>query len=334
MIFMIILLLPSGVTALVTYNGGEVTIDQPIQDDVFAAGGSVNVDAPISSLIAAGGMININAPVSGDVIVAGGTVNVNDDIAGKLVVAGGTVIVSRKVGTNAVITGGTIDIRTDAVIERDALLSGGTVTHAGEVKGNLTVRAQTFQNTGVAGHLDVQLSEPQSEFSRIFSIFGVLFTIGMFFLGLLLLRLMPQGFLVVEGEVRKSAILKTIAGFGAIILFFILLILMSITLILLPIALIFWMFYFIALILSTLFVALALGRFIAGRIKWEAKENWHLFLAGFIVLNLLFLIPVVGGLILFISVSLGFAAFFHAIYLNWNTLRQESSPPSPSPPGA
>jgi hypothetical protein len=331
-LLVLLLLIPGTVTALVTFNGGQVVIDHPIQDDVFASGGTVNIDAPVASLIVAGGTVNINAPVHGDVIVAGGTVNANNNIDGKLVAAGGTVVVSGTIGTNLVATGGTVEIRQGVIVERDALLSGGMVTNAGMVKGNLTVRAQTFTNTGSAGHLDVQLSEPQGNLSQIFSVFGLLFAIGLFILGLILLRILPRGFLVVEEEVRKSSVIKTIAGFFAIIISLILLVLISVTVILLPVALIFWMIYFIALILSTLFVALALGRLIAKWIHWETKQNWHLFVLGFIVLNLLFLIPIAGAIILIISVSLGFASFFHAIYVNWKVISGEGTLPPTLPP--
>jgi hypothetical protein len=328
-LLILLFLIPGSVSGLVTFNGGQVVIDQPIPDDVFASGGTVDINAPVASLIVAGGTVNINAPVQGDVIAAGGTVNANSEIAGKLVAAGGTVVVSGNIGTNVVITGGTVEIRQGVTVDRDALLSGGMVTNAGTVRGNLTVRAQTFTNTGTAGHLDVQLSEPRGEFSRLFSVFGILFVIGLFILGLVLLRMIPRGFLVVEQEVRTSAILKTIAGFFAVIISFIILILISITVVLLPIALIFWMIYFIALILSTLFVALALGRLIAKWIKWDAKQNWYLFVVGFIILNLLFLIPLIGSIILIISVSLGFASFFHAIYVHWNAITGGGTPPPP-----
>jgi hypothetical protein len=330
-LLILLFLIPGSVSGLATYNGGQVTIDRPVLDDVFASGGTVDINAPVGSLLVAAGTVNINAPVHGDVIVAGGTVNANSDIAGKLVAAGGTVVVSGDIGTNAIITGGTVEIRQGVTIDRDALLSGGMVTNAGMVRGNLTVRAQTFVNTGTAGHLDVQLSEPRGEFSRIFFIFGILFVIGQFLLGLILLRMVPRGFLGVEEEVRKSAIVKTIAGFFAIIVSFIILILISITVVLLPIALLFWLIYFIALLLSTLFVALAFGRLIAKWIKWDTNQNWHLFVVGFIILNLLFQIPVVGTILLIISVSLGFASFFHAIYVNWNAITGGSIPPPPSP---
>jgi hypothetical protein len=316
------MLVPWGVTALATYNGGQVIIDHPVPDDVFASGGTVDINAPVHSLIAAGGMININAPVAGDVIAAGGTINVNSDIGGKLVAAGGNININSLIGTNAVVTGGQVNIGKSATIERDALVSGGQVINAGQVTGNLTVRAQSFDNQGTAGNLDIQLSEPRHEFSRIFGIFGIIFTIGMFILGLVLLTAAPKRFIAVEEELRKSAIVKTIVGFFAIIISLIVLVLVSITVVFLPLALLFWMIFFLALLLSTLFISLALGRVIARYVKWEARP-WQMFVIGFIVLNLIFRIPVVGIIILVISVSLGFAAFFWTLHQHWDEIRGE-----------
>jgi len=307
------LLIPAGVSALATYNGGQVTIGQPVPDDVFASGGMIDVNAPVDSLIVAGGTVNVNAPVKGDVIAAGGTINVNGDIGGKLVAAGGTINVNSGIGTNAVLAGGTVNIAQGATVGRDALVSGGQVSSAGNIAGNLTVRARTFENTGTAGHVDVELSDPGKEFSRIISIFGIIFTIGMLILGLVLLHIAPGHFIAVEEEVRKSAIVKTVAGFLAIIVSLVVLILISITIVLLPIALLLWMAFFAGLLLSTLFVSLALGRFLAMKIRWEAPP-WQMFLVGFIILNLASRIPVAGIIVLVISISLGFAAFFVTLY--------------------
>ena len=322
---MLVMLIPAGVSALATYNGGQVIIGQPVPDDVFASGGMIDMNAPVDSLIAAGGTININAPVKGDVIAAGGTINVNGDIGGKLVAAGGTINVNSNVGTNAVLAGGSVNIGEGTTIGRDAMISGGQVSNAGNIAGNLSVRARTFENTGKAGQLNVDLSEPRDEFSRIFSIFGIIFTIGMFILGLLLLHFAPGHFMAVGEEVRKSAIVKTIAGFFAIIIALVVLVLISITIVLLPVALLLWMAFFAGLLLSTLFVSLALGRFLAVKAKWEAPP-WQMFLVGFVILNLASRIPVAGIIVLVISVSLGFAAFFSALYQNRSRILGESSP--------
>ncbi len=82
---LVLLSTPSGVIALESFSGDQVSIDTPVADDVFAAGGTITVNAPIDSLIAAGGTITLNAPVKGDVIVAGGRVIANNNIGGKLV---------------------------------------------------------------------------------------------------------------------------------------------------------------------------------------------------------------------------------------------------------
>jgi hypothetical protein len=319
----LVMLIPAVVSGLATYNGGQVVIGQPVPDDVFASGGMIDVNAPVDSLIAAGGTINVNAPVKGDVIAAGGTINVNSDIGGKLVAAGGTINVNNGIGTNAVLAGGSVNIGQGATIGRDALISGGRVSSAGTIAGNLTVRARTFENTGTAGQLNVELSKPREEFSRIFSIFGIIFTIGMLILGLVLLHFAPGHFMAVEEEVRKSALVKTVGGFFAIIISLVVLILISVTIVLLPIALLLWMAFFAGLLLSTLFVSLALGRILALKVKWEAPP-WQMFLLGFVILNIASRIPVAGIIVLGISASLGFAAFFLTLYRNRDKILGES----------
>lgn len=321
-VLFLVMLIPAGVSALATYNGDQVIIGQPVPDDVVATGGMINVNAPVNSLIAMGGTINLNAPVKGDVIAAGGTINVNSDIGGKLVAAGGTVNINKGIGTNAVLAGGNVHIGQDAAIARDAMIFGGRVSNAGDIEGNLTVKARTFENTGTAGHLNVELSEPRDTFSRIFTIFGIIFTIGMLILGLLLLHFAPGHFMAVEEEVRKSALVKTVGGFFAIIVSLIVLILISVTIVLLPVALLLWMAFFAGLLLSTLFVSLALGRFLVRKAKWEAP-SWQMFLLGFVILNVASRIPVAGIIVLGISVSLGFAAFFSTLYHHRGTILGE-----------
>jgi len=320
LLIILALLLPAGVSALVTYDGSQVSVNQPVHDDVFASGGTVDINAPVDSLIAVGGTITINAPVAGDVIAAGGTITVNNDIEGKLIAAGGTIMVNGDIGTNAILAGGTVTLGPGATIGRDAMVTGGQVTNAGNVTGNLSVSAQSFDDRGTAGHLEVELSEPRDQLSAFRSLGLFLLSVGMFFLGLVLIRVAPARFLAVEEEARRSALVKTIAGFFGIIVAFIVLILVSITIVLLPLAFILWEAFFLGLLISTLVVSLAFGRTIAGYLKWEAPP-WQYFIVGFIVLNLLFRVPVVGIVFVVITVSLGTAAFFWTIWLHRDVIR-------------
>jgi hypothetical protein len=162
---LLILLLPN-VQALKMLSGDQVSIDSPIDDDVFAAGDTVTINAPVAGVVISGGDISINAPVNGDVFVAGGKIVVNSDIEGKIVAAGGDIDL-RGDAKNAVIAGGNINIHATSVISRDAVITGGDVSNAGKILGNLTVRADNFQNTGSAGSVDFKKSEGLQGFTTI-----------------------------------------------------------------------------------------------------------------------------------------------------------------------
>jgi len=51
--FMLILLLPSNVVALKMLSGDQVSVDSPIQDDIFAAGGTIDINAPVDGVVIA-----------------------------------------------------------------------------------------------------------------------------------------------------------------------------------------------------------------------------------------------------------------------------------------
>jgi len=318
---LLILLLPN-VQALKMLSGDQVSIDSPIDDDVFVVGGTVNINAPVASAVIAGGTIIINAPVSGDVFAAGGQISVNSDIEGKIVAAGGDIDL-RGDAKNAVIAGGNINIHSTSVISRDAVIAGGNVSNAGKILGNLTVRADNFQNTGSAGSVDFEKSEGlqglEELMIKMMNILYILITVGFLILGIVLLKLFPTQFLMVEEEVRKSPVKNTLVGFVLIIASVILISLLAVTIIGFPVALIMGMLFIIALMLSTLFVSFAVGRKIVDLFKVKTNDLL-IFVLGFIILNLLFRIPYAGVLIGIVAISLGFGAIIYALRKNWQSI--------------
>lgn len=302
-------------------------IAQATDDDVFATGGMITIDAPVGSLMAAGGQITVNAPVKGDVIAAGGQVTINSDVGGKVVAAGGSVTVNGKVGTNSVLAGGTIDLGPKAAIGRDALVSGGTVSNAGSVAGKLTVRSNTFDNTGSAGSLDVELRQRSTLGGTLLSIFSILFTIGLLILGIILIVVAPGKYRAVEEGVTSSPVIAAVTGLVALIVGFILLILLAITLVGLPIALLLGLLIFAGILFSTLFVSSALWRWIARLLK-RTVPDLAAFVIGFIILNILYRIPVVGAIILAIAVILGFGALLRVAWENRDRIRVPPAAPA------
>ncbi len=329
LILLALLLIPAGAHALVMYSGGTVSINESTDDDVFASGGTVEVNAPIGSLVVAGGTIEINAPVTGDVIAMGGTITTNADIGGKLVAAGGTIDVRQDIGTNLVATGGTVRIEPTVTVMRDALVSANTVVNAGRVLGNLTVQSQTLENTGTAGHVNYELQRPNEIFRGFLAVFSILFSIGLFILGLLLLYYLPKRFLEVEREVRTQPVIRFVVGIVGIIGILIVSLFLTITLILMPLGMLSALLVAIGLLTSTLFVSSSVGRVIAEKAGWKWKD-WQIFLLGFVILNIVYRIPFVGAIVLFVVVSLGFGALIYWVHDNWQTIRGDSPPSPPS----
>ena len=304
--------------AVELHAGGNISLDSPVDDDVFAAGDSLTINAPVESVVFAGGELLVNAPVSGDILAAGGRIIVNADIDGKIVAAGGAIELNGS-AKNLVAAGGEITIHPAAVIMRDAVISGQRVANRGTVSRNLTVRAEEFENTGSAGRVDYQEPEGLDALHEVMSILRILMILGFLVLGIVLLKLFPAQFLGVVAEVRSSPLRNTAVGFGLIIVSTVAIFVLAITVVGFPVAAVMGMLFIIALMLSSIFVSFALGRALSDALRVKPNDLL-IFIIGFVVLALLFHIPVAGMLIGFVALSLGFGSIVYAIHHNWQRI--------------
>lgn len=316
-LFVLLFLIPAAVNAAEFRAGDTINIDEPIDDDLFATGAEITVNAPVRSITAAGGMITIDAPVHGDVIAAGGLITINAVIDGKVIAAGGEIAIDDTIGTNVILAGGRVDLKENAKITRDAVINAGTAKNAGTVGGTLQVTAEEFENTGTAG--EVIFRQQEEEDDGGISILNILVSIGFLILGLILIRFVPAPFFAVRQEVLQDPVRTTLIGFGALILGAVLLLLLAITIIGLPTALLLGMFLVVAILLASLFVSSAFGTAIARRAGWTIG-SMGAFVMGFILLHLIFLIPVAGIITRIIVVSMGFGALLVALSTYRDTL--------------
>jgi hypothetical protein len=175
--------------------------------------------------------------------------------------------------------------------------------------------ADQVNNTGTAGkvkfHKVEDSNEKRADYEAGFSIFRLLSMLGYFILGLFLVRYLPGIFQAVDCEVRRSTLLKTLLGFVMIIASFIAILLVAATVVGLPIALVSALLIIAALMLSGTFVSFCLGKWICEKAKRKQSDS-VCFIIGFAVLNVAFLLPLVGGLASLISMSLGFSALLYA----------------------
>ena len=146
--------LPVGASAADLRQGPSVTLGQgqTINDDIYAAGGTISIDGNVNgSVIAAGGTITVSGTVSRDVMVGGGTINVTGKVGGSIRAAGGNLTINGPVEQDVVVTGGTVDIASGGTIGRDLVIAGGTATVAAPVARRVTMGAGDVTLRGRVG---------------------------------------------------------------------------------------------------------------------------------------------------------------------------------------
>lgn len=302
--------------ALKFMSDDVVSINSPVEDDLFAGGDTVNVNAPVDSAVIAGGNVSIDAPIKGDLIVFGGEVDLNSDVGGKIVAAGGTINLRGDVARNVVMAGGQVRILSTSEIGRDAAVIGGDVYNAGKIGGTLWVNAGNFENNGTVGDLKFQQWEEdeaaEEKAEAFISTFSILMILGFLIVGLIILRLFPRSFSAVDREIRQSPPVKALLGLGLIVASMILIVISIFTVVGMPLGFLLLALFVAALMLANLFVSFSLGRWIVSALN-QTLGDYPAFILGYVVLSVLFLIPYAGSIIELISISLGFGAMVYAI---------------------
>lgn len=308
-------LLTSPVCAFDTRSGDNIVISEPIDDDLVASGGSMIVNAPVKSitwaggtlivnepvqtnLIAVGGTIQVNAPVGTDLIVAGGNIDVNGDVGGKVMAFGGSVTMSGS-AENVAASGGTVLLGKNTVISKDAIISASGYTTEATIHGNLTVEEESNGDDGIS------LKKIGSILGTIITMAMLLCFIGFLILGIILIKLCPTFFAALIKTGREKTLLSCVAGIAGLVIGLILGVILLITIIGIPIACLLFLIILIGLMLSTILAGSLLGTWLMDLAKKETGMICG-FVVGFIVLNILFFIPVIGFLIWILAVFLGF----------------------------
>ena len=128
---------------------GESVIVREATDDLYAAGGEVEVLAPVNGdAVLAGGTVSVSGEVRDDLIAAGGNVNLTGSVGDDARLAGGSVDVTGSVAGHAVMAGGEVQIGEGGRIGEFAWLSGGEVTMAGSIGGDLKAMAGSIELRG------------------------------------------------------------------------------------------------------------------------------------------------------------------------------------------
>ncbi len=300
--------------------GSNTFIDGTINGDLFIAGGTVNIRGNIlKDLRVAGGDVTISGKIEGNVTALGGNVNITDGatINGSLTSGGGNLSVFGKVGRGATIGAGSAIFGNSVGGNITAGTGDLILTSSANINGNLkyySSKKATIQNGAlVKGSVTQQLppKQEQKQAKKLLTgaklTFSIISLISALIIGFILVKLMPNFTQSTAANIRKKPIAMFAVGLLAIILIPITSIFLLVTLVGIPISVFLIVDYFIALYISKLFVAVAVGQKLLAN---DRREN-DLFLslaAGMIIYLVLGLIPFVGLLTTLLVVPTGFGA--------------------------
>ncbi|MCP4391195.1 MAG: hypothetical protein GY802_23080 [Gammaproteobacteria bacterium] len=134
-----------------------------VDDDYYAAGGIVDIDADIDGdVIVAGGELLIGNRVRGDVIAAGGTLRIRGLVDDDVRVTGGDLDIDARIGDDLAASGGLIELAATTTVGGDVWLAGGEVHMAATVNGDLRIVGGEVKLSGtVLGDVDIEAGEIQ-----------------------------------------------------------------------------------------------------------------------------------------------------------------------------
>lgn len=134
-----------------------------VNDDYYAVGGIVDVDANIlGDITVSGGELFIAKKVQGDVMALGGTINIRGEIQDDVRTLGGDINVDAKIKDDLIAAGGKVRVSSSTLVGGETWLAGGDVFMAGTANKGLSIKAGNIRLSGTI-HGDVNLEAGEIE---------------------------------------------------------------------------------------------------------------------------------------------------------------------------
>jgi cytoskeletal protein CcmA (bactofilin family) len=331
--------------------GGFIDVNGEIGDDIRAAGGIITINSPVTDdLVVAGGTLDITdkGTIGGDLVVTGGEINIAGDVTGKLIASGGNITISGKIGKDAEIGDvGNLKIESGAEIngnltyqssQKAQIADGAKIT--GDVKFT-EVREPEKARTPVEVK-PAAVAAPLGIFSWLFGatylISMIVAFLSLFVIGIILLKLIPMFFRKFNDRMKSAP--GICAGAGAITIFgtpigilmawvvgFVLILTvvgLGIAGLLFAATVIVIVLYWVLIYVSSIFIAFLIGELILSKSKLDlSKYGWKVlaYFIGLAILTVIFAIPFLGGIVMFLAVLFGVGGISILI---WDWIRQSA----------
>lgn len=143
-------------TVVRTGSSVSVEVNQTVENDFYAAGGTVTHSGEIKEdMTAAAGSLTINGEVGVDLNAVGGSVQVHAPIGDDLRLISGETVIGSEVGGDIFVLSGTLRILSSAKIGGNVYFYGGNAEISGPVAGAIMGQAESFSINSEVGSIDV-----------------------------------------------------------------------------------------------------------------------------------------------------------------------------------
>jgi len=287
------------------------SLEKTDPQDVFRFGAEVETLTPIErDFIGAGGSINISEDVFGDVFVAGGTIYSSADIGGDFMALANKVVIDSEIAGNASIMAQEVEIRRGAKIYGDARIYAKRFTMNGTIEKSAKIDSEIFEQNGViVGDTEYNKIEKRNSNGHFGWFLWLIGLFGSLVVGMVFVSVFPKQISRFVSSSMKNPFKDILWGLGAFVATPLVAIVLFLTVIGIPMALIVLLFYAAALYLGRIFVGIILGMYIFGAFSGEVDAKkfsliWTMS-AGVVALSFVCKVPVIGGIIGFLSLVWG-----------------------------
>ena len=287
------------------------------------------------NLLVVGKTIEVFATVTGDLIAVGESILVDGNVKGNVIAGGRNVFIKSAVKNDLIAGGWKLDVMENARVGKDAFLVCINGTIDGKILRDLKVGANTLgigANALVAGKFDhsvenldisdlakivgkttfherTDLANRVTKYAGFFVYFKkILGALSVLLLGAISILFMPkQVNLITE---KMSHHFWTCMGWGILFLAVIPLIggFLLLTMVGIPLAVLMMFAYAFVIYINGIFSSIVIGKMLFHRIGMPAIPQILALLLGFFVLELVGVIPVLGGLMRLVLVFWAFGA--------------------------
>lgn len=308
--------------------GDSVNISSNVDGISFVLGDNVNLTGTTEYLFILGNTINLDTYITKDSVILGSSINIeSENMLGRdSFILAETVSLSGEARRNVIITAETVKIH-DAIISGDICINADKIIISGDTKilGTLSYYDNTnidMANTVVVSNVDMMPSPVGNEdiVKNTFmqKVNNKIYSFGAIIVAILILAFVTPIFNKLDStlvnKLSVGEILKTsLMGFLILCMTPIIVIVLLCTVVGIPIGLTILVLYIVGIWLSTIFAGYVL---VKGMLKNKKIPTVIIAILALILMTLLGYLPMVGGIIKFISLVFGMGTYIYVFKKN------------------